>query len=138
MLPIVSDPDWREHLMPAARVSHPSEREVTIIDNLGSIGAALERPAFHLLYFAGIYLGTGFEYDALQVGAKFTLLQRVPQGVIQEVIEIFIRMFVSCRYCSNPRTALTLVEGTWLLWKRCDLCDFQEYIRIDCFCDCDH
>ena len=137
MIPIVDSRLWHLHVMPMVRVSYLDD-EITVLGNLDAVGDALNRPAFHLLYFISKYLATGFEYDARQADVQYKLLRRVEEGQVQRVIDKFIRVFVSCRKCAHPRTIVTYVDGTRYFCKRCNFCDTHEHIAIECACDCDY
>ena len=93
-----------------------TEGKTTVFENFAAIADKLNREPEHLLKFLLRELGTAGKFD----GARASFNGRFSSSLVAEIIEAYLKEYVTCSECGRPDTHLIKVER--ILTLRCDAC----------------
>jgi translation initiation factor 2 subunit 2 len=100
-------------VIPLAEVSYQGNQ--TIIKNFSQIAQVLRRDTNHLMKFLTKELAApGSSND------KATFQAKLPQKIIQQKIEVYVRDYVVCKECKRPDTKL--IKEDRLTFLVCEAC----------------
>ena len=95
----------------------------TIIKNFIQICQALRRKPSHVLRFLTKELAAPGSFD--QTKAMFQ--SKVPQRVIQQKIELYVKDYVFCRECHRPDTKL--IKEDRITFLKCEACGAKSSVK---------
>jgi translation initiation factor 2 subunit 2 len=98
------------------QVSTEIQGNKTLLKNFGEILSALRRDANHLSKYLLKELATSGSVQ----GNVLVLQRRVPEKILQNKINSYIKEFVRCKVCNEPDTRL--VKEDRFLFIKCDAC----------------
>lgn len=93
-----------------------TEGKTTVLENFAIIADKLNRQPEHLFKFLLRELGTAGKLD----GSRAIFHRKFTSGVIVELIDAYIKEYVTCSECGRPDTHLIKTER--ILTLRCDAC----------------
>lgn len=93
-----------------------TEGKTTVFENFAAIADKLNREPEHLLKFLLRELGTAGKFD----GTRASFNGRFSSSLVAEIIEAYLKEYVTCSECGRPDTHLIKVER--ILTLRCDAC----------------
>ncbi len=93
-----------------------TEGRTTVLENFASIADKLNREQGHIFKFLLRELGTAGKID----GSRGIFQKRITSGVITELINAYVKEYVTCSECGRPDTHLMKSER--VLTLRCDAC----------------
>lgn len=99
-----------------------SQGNQTIIKNLLAVCSAIRREPRHLVKFLSKELAS-----PASLGAQTTFHSKIPQRIIQQKFEEYIKEYVFCRECKRPDTRL-VKEGRIVIMK-CDACGARSAVK---------
>lgn len=93
-----------------------TEGKTTVLENFAAIADRLNREPEHLFKFLLKELGTAGKLE----GTRAIFHGRFTSGVVAELIDAYIKEYVTCSECGRPDTHLIKVDR--ILTLRCDAC----------------
>jgi len=93
-----------------------TEGRTTVLENFATIADKLNREQGHIFKFLLLELGTAGKID----GSRGIFQKRITSGVITELINAYVKEYVTCSECGRPDTHLMKSER--VLTLRCDAC----------------
>lgn len=93
-----------------------TEGKTTVLENFAAIADRLNREPEHLFKFLLRELGTAGKLE----GSRAIFHGRFTSGVVSELIDAYIKEYVTCSECGRPDTHLIKVDR--ILTLRCDAC----------------
>lgn len=93
-----------------------TEGRTTVLENFATIADKLNREQGHIFKFLLRELGTAGKIDS----SRAIFQKRVTSGVITELINAYVKEYVTCSECGRPDTHLMKSER--VLTLRCDAC----------------
>lgn len=93
-----------------------TEGRTTVLENFAAIADKLNREQGHIFKFLLRELGTAGKID----GSRGIFQKRITSGVITELINAYVKEYVTCSECGRPDTHLMKSER--VLTLRCDAC----------------
>lgn len=93
-----------------------TEGKTTVLENFASIVDKLNREPEHILKFLLRELGTAGKID----GSRAIFQRRLTTGVLTELINAYVKEYVTCSECGRPDTHL--IKSERVLTLRCDAC----------------
>jgi translation initiation factor 2 subunit 2 len=95
----------------------------TIIKNFSQICEILRRKPKHLLKFLTKELATPAGFD----GVRATFQSKLPQKLIQNKLEVYIRDYVICKECGKPDTKL--IKEDRITFLKCEACGAKASVK---------
>src|SRR5659263_203453 len=93
-----------------------TEGKTTVLENFAVIVDKLNRESSHIFKFLLRELGTAGKID----GSRAIFQRRITSGMISELINAYVKEYVTCSECGRPDTHLLKTER--VLTLRCDAC----------------
>ncbi len=93
-----------------------TEGKTTVFENFAAIADKLNREPEHVFKFLLRELGTAGKLE----GGRAIVHGRFTSGVVSELIDAYVREYVTCSECGRPDTHLIKIER--ILTLRCDAC----------------
>ena len=93
-----------------------TEGKTTVLENFAVIVDKLNREPSHIFKFLLRELGTAGKID----GSRAIFQRRITSGMISELINAYVKEYVTCSECGRPDTHLLKTER--VLTLRCDAC----------------
>lgn len=94
-----------------------------IIKNFSQICETLRRDPKHLLKFLMRELATAASFDE-----KRAILQsRIPQKLIQQKLEAYVKEYVICKECKKPDTKL--IKEDRIFFLKCEACGAKASVK---------
>ncbi len=93
-----------------------TEGKTTVFENFAAIADKLNREPEHLFKFLVKELGTAGKIE----GTRAIVHGRFTSGVVSELIDAYVREYVTCSECGRPDTHL--IKEDRILTLRCDAC----------------
>ncbi len=93
-----------------------TEGKTTVLENFAGIADKLNREQEHLFKFLLRELGTAGKID----GTRAIFQRKLTSGIITELINAYVKEYVTCSECGRPDTHLMKSER--ILTLRCDAC----------------
>lgn len=93
-----------------------TEGKTTVLENFAIIVDKLNREPEHVFKFLLRELGTAGKID----GSRAIFQGRFPSGVVSELINAYVKEYVTCSECGRPDTHL--IKSERILTLRCDAC----------------
>ncbi len=93
-----------------------TEGKTTVLENFAAIADKLNREPEHVFKFLLRELGTAGKLE----GSRAIFHGRFTTGVISELIEAYVKDYVTCSECGRPDTHL--IKSDRILTLRCDAC----------------
>jgi len=93
-----------------------TEGKTTVLENFAAIVDKLNREPSHLFKFLLRELGTAGKID----GSRAIFQRRLTSGIISELINAYVKEYVTCSECGRPDTHL--IKSDRVLTLRCDAC----------------
>jgi translation initiation factor 2 subunit 2 len=93
-----------------------TEGKTTVFENFAIVADKLNRETEHLLKFMLRELGTAGKLE----GSRAIVHGRFSSSVVSEIIEAYIKEYVTCSECGRPDTHLIKIDR--ILTLRCDAC----------------
>lgn len=93
-----------------------TEGKTTVLENFAAIADKLNRDPGHVFKFLLKELGTAGKHE----GQRAIFQGKFNSGVVSQLIEAYVKDFVTCSECGRPDTHLIKVER--FLTLRCDAC----------------
>jgi len=95
----------------------------TIVKNFSQICEILRRKPKHLLKFLTKELATPGGFD----GVRATFQSKLPQKLVQNKLEVYIRDYVTCKECGKPDTKL--VKEDRITFLKCEACGAKASVK---------
>ena len=95
----------------------------TLIKNFGDILAVFRRDARHFSKFLFKQLATPGNVQ----GSMLILQRKVPQQMLQEKIEDYVKEYIYCKECGKPDTKL--VKEDRFAFMKCEACGAKSPVR---------
>lgn len=93
-----------------------TEGKTTVLENFAAIADRLNREPEHIFKFLLRELGTAGKLE----GSRAVFQGRFTSGVVSELIDAYIKEYVTCSECGRPDTHLIKIDR--ILTLRCDAC----------------
>ncbi|MCZ7398420.1 MAG: translation initiation factor IF-2 subunit beta [Candidatus Methanoperedens sp.] len=93
-----------------------TEGKTTVLENFAAIADKLNREQEHLFKFLLRELGTAGKID----GSRAIFQRKLTSGIVTELINAYVKEYVTCSECGRPDTHLMKSER--ILTLRCDAC----------------
>ncbi len=93
-----------------------TEGKTTVLENFAAIADKLNREQEHLFKFLLRELGTAGKID----GPRAIFQRKLTSGIVTELINAYVKEYVTCSECGRPDTHLMKSER--ILTLRCDAC----------------
>jgi translation initiation factor 2 subunit 2 len=93
-----------------------TEGKTTVLENFAAIVDKLNREPSHIFKFLLRELGTAGKID----GSRAIFQRRLTSGMISELINAYVKEYVTCSECGRPDTHL--IKSERVLTLRCDAC----------------
>lgn len=93
-----------------------TEGKTTVLENFAVIVDKLNREPSHIFKFLLRELGTAGKID----GSRAIFQRRLTSGMISELINAYVKEYVTCSECGRPDTHL--IKSERVLTLRCDAC----------------
>jgi translation initiation factor 2 subunit 2 len=93
-----------------------TEGKTTVLENFATIADKLNREQEHLFKFLLRELGTAGKID----GSRAIFQRKLTSGIVAELINAYVKEYVTCSECGRPDTHLMKSER--ILTLRCDAC----------------
>lgn len=93
-----------------------TEGKTTVLENFALIVDKLNREPSHIFKFLLRELGTAGKID----GSRAIFQRRLSSGMISELINAYVKEYVTCSECGRPDTHL--IKSDRVLTLRCDAC----------------
>jgi translation initiation factor 2 subunit 2 len=93
-----------------------TEGKTTVLENFAGIADKLNREQEHLFKFLLRELGTAGKID----GPRAIFQRKLTSGIVTELINAYVKEYVTCSECGRPDTHLMKSER--ILTLRCDAC----------------
>ncbi|MFZ3060695.1 MAG: translation initiation factor IF-2 subunit beta [Candidatus Methanoperedens sp.] len=93
-----------------------TEGKTTVLENFAGIADKLNREQEHLFKFLLRELGTAGKID----GSRAIFQRKLTSGIVTELINAYVKEYVTCSECGRPDTHLMKSER--ILTLRCDAC----------------
>ena len=93
-----------------------TEGKTTVLENFAGIADKLNREQEHLFKFLLRELGTAGKID----GSRAIFQRKITSGIVTELINAYVKEYVTCSECGRPDTHLMKSER--ILTLRCDAC----------------
>lgn len=93
-----------------------TEGKTTVLENFAVIVDKLNREPSHIFKFLLRELGTAGKID----GSRAIFQRRLTSGMISELINAYVKEYVTCSECGRPDTHL--IKSDRVLTLRCDAC----------------
>jgi translation initiation factor 2 subunit 2 len=93
-----------------------TEGKTTVLENFAAIADKLNREQEHLFKFLLRELGTAGKID----GQRAIFQRKLTSGIVTELINAYVKEYVTCSECGRPDTHLMKSER--ILTLRCDAC----------------
>ncbi len=93
-----------------------TEGKTTVLENFAAIADKLNREPEHVFKFLLRELGTAGKLE----GSRAIFHGRFTTGVISELIDAYVKDYVTCSECGRPDTHL--IKSDRILTLRCDAC----------------
>lgn len=93
-----------------------TEGKTTVLENFAAIVDKLNREPEHIFKFLLRELGTAGKID----GSRAIFQRRLTGGMISELINAYVKEYVTCSECGRPDTHL--IKSERVLTLRCDAC----------------
>ena len=93
-----------------------TEGKTTVLENFALIVDKLNREPSHIFKFLLRELGTAGKID----GSRAIFQRRLSSGMISELINAYVKEYVTCSECGRPDTHL--INSDRVLTLRCDAC----------------
>lgn len=93
-----------------------TEGKATVLENFANIADKLNRDQEHIFKFLLRELGTAGKID----GARAIFQRKLTSGVVTELINAYVKEYVTCSECGRPDTHL--IKSERVLTLRCDAC----------------
>lgn len=96
----------------------------TIVKNFSNICSLIRRDPKHLLKYLTKELASPGSID----GQRATFQRNVPQRIMQEKLNSYIKDFVICKECGKPDTKL--VKEDRILLMKCEACGARASVKV--------
>ncbi len=93
-----------------------TEGKTTVLENFAGIVDKLNREPEHIFKFLLRELGTAGKID----GSRAIFMRRLTTDVVTELINAYVKEYVTCSECGRPDTHL--IKSERILTLRCDAC----------------
>lgn len=93
-----------------------TEGKTTVLENFAAIADKLNREPEHIFKFLLRELGTAGKLE----GSRAVFQGRFTSGAVSELIDAYIKEYVTCSECGRPDTHLIKIDR--ILTLRCDAC----------------
>lgn len=93
-----------------------TEGKTTVLENFAGIADKLNREQEHLFKFLLRELGTAGKID----GSRAIFQRKLTSGIVTELVNAYVKEYVTCSECGRPDTHLMKSER--ILTLRCDAC----------------
>jgi translation initiation factor 2 subunit 2 len=95
----------------------------TIIKNFSQICEILRREPQHLLKFLTKELATPAGLD----GQRAILQSKIPERLVQQKLELYVKEYVLCKECSRPDTKL--IKKDRIMFMKCEACGAEAAVK---------
>lgn len=115
----VKDPFYRYKMqLLQSKIEGKGNGIKTVIVNLSSVAASLERPGDYVIKYFGFELGA--QTNTSPSDDRWIINGSHEAGRLQELLDGFINKFVLCKKCKNPETTVHIKDG--LITLDCKAC----------------
>jgi len=95
----------------------------TIIKNFSQISEILRRDPKHILKFLTKELATPAGFD----GTRVILQSKIPNRLVQQKLELYIKEYVFCKECGQPDTQL--IKEKRITFLKCEACGAKASVK---------
>jgi len=98
-----------------------------VLDNLGAVSKALNRPKIYILKYLGYQLGASTQCTQKGGVEKHLIMGVFDRSRLKKIVSDFVENFVICSVCGNPETVLNVERKCVVL--NCNACGGRSLVN---------